>query len=133
MRISLAGWKRSTIYMLGHDRIRSIPAIWRLASTDLVQHHAERVDVAPLIARLPLDLFWRDVDRRTHGHPGRCHRGRSHHLHNPKVGQDGLAHGYVHCITSIKQNIGRLNIAVNHTLLVGIVDSEANRSKKTYN
>ena len=104
--------------MCRHDRGGGLGLEWRNPGEHFVGHHAERVDVRPVIElALSSNLFRRHVRRR----PNHCRRRRHRALGgfgglertgNAKIGQEGVRPG--------EQDVVGLDVAVDHALRVRV-------------
>ena len=95
----------------------------------LVQDHAQRIDVAGSRERVAPDLFGARVRGSHHVHPGRRRRRlerqgvRVQELGDPEVQQLGSSVGG-------HQDVGRLEVPVDHQVLVGVLHGRADRPEE---
>ncbi len=106
---------------------------WRRAGQKLIQQHAQRVDVAPRVDILvvQLGLLGRHVLQRAHHRPEtRVHRA----LGEPLAGRLGHAEiddlGDRPAVIGRDQDVRRLDVAVDDPLLVGVLDRLADRQEQ---
>jgi len=84
------------------------------ARKELVQQHAERVDVGSGVDRLSPGLLRRDVVGRAHDHPGGRHpRAAANDTDQTEVDQDGVAGA------GVEEDVAGLDVAMNETLSMG--------------
>ena len=105
------------------DRPEARPSEWRRASQHLIEHAAQRIDVAPPVqVALGTDLLGTHVGRRAHGEPslGYVVAGRlGNGPRDAKIGD--------HCLTLVQQNVLRLDVAMYHVLPMGVVQRPRHR------
>ena len=95
------------------DRQRCISIVRRLLCEHLIEHDAQRIEIAAHIA-LPLQSLLRsDIVQRSHQRPRCGVPGAPDNLRDAKVDQHGLS-------VSSQQDIGRLDIAVHHPFAVSV-------------
>ncbi len=103
---------------LGDDRLRRRAGERRLPGQHLVEHGAQRIDVAPRgDFALPHRLLRRHVERRAEAHAGFGHpgtAGAADRERNAEVRHQGLS--------VVEQDILRLDVAMDHAMAVGIVE-----------
>ncbi len=99
--------------MLEHNGQRRVGVEWQLAGGQLIEHHAERVEVGAVIARLAQPLLRRHIgrgpDRRARG--GVAWPGEN--LGDPEVGED-------HTPAGVHHHVRGFDIAVDHVVLVSV-------------
>ena len=103
------------------------------AGDHFIQDDPKRVDITALIARVATHLFGCNVEWYPKLSSRECGIGRSQEPCKAKVGENGFAHGVACGVLLVEQNIGGFEVAVNHPLLMSVIDSEANRGKKLHN
>src|SRR5208337_3042822 len=123
--VELAGRLGIVEHALVQNHQRVLPREGRLAGKHFVEHGAERVDVAALIAALALYLFGRDVI-------GRAKSGRERSLRDAaRVFLQGNAEvDDLDAIAFADHDVLGLQIAVHHAVLVQIVEGIANGYSK---
>src|SRR5205807_650685 len=119
--------------MLHHNLSWVITPERQLASTDFKENDTQRIEIAALIADIALSLLRRDIEfravPRTAGTTGRSCK----QLSDAKVGKyrfaryqriaDASARLRLHSgFSFIKQDIGRFNIAMDHAMLMSVVN-----------
>ena len=116
IRIDQAGGSGEAFDMLHHDRDGAFVAKRHDAGTQFVENHAERVDIAAGIGGMALGLFGR--------HVGGGVRGMviTDDLRDAEIREQWFAQTGV-CTRRLQQeNIAWCNVAVHHTMFVGVVD-----------
>ncbi len=115
LRIELSRRRRRLCDMLHHDGRGRISLEGYAAANHLVQHDAQRVQIAARIHRLTRGLLRRHVGRRPHHAAGGAELSRiAEHLGDAEIGQDRLALGREH-------DVGRFDIAMNGITFVRVV------------
>ena len=112
-RIGHPGQDGLVAHVLRGDRHRRVAGERRLADRHLVEHDAERVDVAPGVDPLALGLLGREVG-------GRAHDGAG--LGQALLGVDGPGDpevGDLDLAVGGDQHVARLHVAVDHAMAVG--------------
>ena len=77
--------------MLDHDGRDGITAIGLYSRADFVQDHSQRIDVAALVAGLPLGLLRRNVEWGPQPRAALGTRAGAQKLDDAKIRQDGFA------------------------------------------
>ena len=112
-RVGHPGQDGLVAHVLGGNRHRRVAGEGRLADRHLVEHDAERVDVAPGVDPLALGLLGREVG-------GRAHDGAG--LGQALLGVDGPGDpevGDLDLAVGGDQHVARLHVAVDHAVAVG--------------
>ena len=102
-----------------HEARQAVGHIGQTSGERLIQDDAKRVQVCPAVNRLALPLFRAHISRGADhalGQPRRC--GTLGDFGNPKVRDIGFAR-------IVEKDIGRLEIAVDNALGMGIVDGRS--------
>ena len=108
--------------MLHHDRSRVIPQErWR-ACADLIEHDAERVNVATFVARGTHDLFRRRIEWCANLPATRVTRNNSEQFEYAEVSDDGFTYCDMRRIVFIEQNICWFELTVYYTMPVSILN-----------
>ena len=89
------------------------------------QDDAKRVDVAALIACLPPHLLGGNVERRSGLSSRQCGWGGSQKLGKTKIRENGFPHRIMSGVALVEENISGFEVAMDHMLLVSIINSEA--------
>ena len=125
LRVQLTRRRRIDQQTLVHHRQRIRPRERRLAGEHLIEHRAQRVDVAALVAALALHLLGRDV-------VGRAQRRREPHLRDaPRILlQCDAEVDDLDAVAVAHHDVLRLQVAVHHAVLVQIVEGVANGQRE---
>src|SRR5205823_4399328 len=129
-RIDKGGRSGCIIEMLRDHSDRRITSERRHAGYHLIENDPERINIAALVARVTSTLLWRTVERCPRLRSAKSSTGNSQEFGNAEVGENRFTHRIACRIMLVQQNIRRFDIAVNHTLLVGIVNGKTYRCKK---
>lgn len=97
------------------------------------QNNSKRVDVATLITRVASHLFRGYVEWCPRLSSRKCARGCSQELCKAKIGENGFAHRVMCCVPLVEQNISRFEVAMDHAMLVSIVNGKTDRREKLHN
>ena len=119
--------------MLGHHCGWTVTLKGECARDHFIQDDPKRVDITALITGIASHLFGCNVEWCPKLNSRECSRGRSQELCKTKVGENGFAHGVARRVLLVEQNIGGFEVAVNHALLMSIVDGKADRRKELHN
>ncbi len=103
------------------DQLRRIgPTKWQASGQQVKQHHPERIKIGFLVERVSLDLLGAHVGRRTDAHD---EGGVG--LHPLADVQRQAEIGDLHVVLIIDQDVGRLDVAMDDALPVGVVQRHA--------
>ncbi len=107
----------------GHGRIRFVRDT---ARQHFVQNNAQPVNIRALVHAAPRGDFRAEIGRGAYHRAGSRQTGLAEDVGDAKIGQDGML------VTIIrKQDVGRFDIAVNHTGLVRIIQRIGNLGSNT--
>src|SRR5579875_3559197 len=118
--------------MLHHDRCNTIALEWWLAGKDLVENHAQRIEVGTRTDRSILYLLRRDIKRRPQNATGHRLARRPLQFRQTKIRKNRFTHWVAFRVTRIQQDISRFDVTMNHALLMRIIQCQTNRSKKMH-
>src|SRR5690349_16478094 len=93
---------------------------WQDTSRHLIEHDTKRIEIAAFIAWIARGLFRRNVEGRTELCAGQSTSQSTEHFGYTEISQNRLPHRIDSRIAAIKQDISRLDIAMDHTILMGI-------------
>ena len=106
------GWGRADVL---RDDGHRLPRERHRAGDALVDHHAERIEVGPVVEPLSAGLLGAHVMRGAPDRSGFVHR--LGHGREAEVGELGL-------IERREQDVGRLDVAMDHPLMVGVIQGD---------
>jgi hypothetical protein len=119
--------------MLFHESNWVLTLKGRLARCDLIKNDTKGVNVAVFITRVAVRLLRRNVERRANLSTGERACRYAQKLGNAKVSEDGFPYRIVCLVACIEQNISRFEVAMNHAILMGIMNSKTDRGEELYN
>ena len=119
--------------MLGHHGCWSVALKRKCAGDHFIEDNSKGVDITALTASIAGRLFGRNVERCSKLNSRECSSGRFQKPCKTKVGENGFAHGVARRVLLVEQNICGFEVAMNHALLMSIVDGKAYRRKELHN
>lgn len=119
--------------MLGHHSGWAVTLKRKCTSDHFIEDNPKGVDITALTASKTSHLFGCNVERRSKLNSRECSSGRFQEPCKTKVGENGFAHGIARRVLLVEQNIGGFEVAMNHALLMSVVDGKADRRKELHN
>jgi len=97
-----------------------------------IKDDPKRVDIAALSAGIARHLFGCNVEWGAKLNSCERNSRRFQQPGETKVGENGFTHAVARRIVLVEQNIGGFEVAVNHALLVSVIDGKADRGKELH-
>ena len=110
--------------MLKHNGWHGLTLEWLHPGADFIEDDPKRIDIALLVARVPLSLLRRDIERCTKPHSAEGTRGDTHECSHAKISEQRFIHSMMFRIAFIKQDIRRFDVAMDHAYLVSVIKSD---------